>query len=309
MSIPTLSLNNGTVIPVLGLGTWKSLPHEASAAVKSALLDAGYTHIDCAKVYDNESEIGVAFNEVFSSGRVRREDVFITSKLWNSDHDPAQVENACRQTLADLHLDYLDLYLMHWGIAFAGNNGKEPRQPDGRMELGQFSLQETWRAMEQLVEKGLVRSIGVSNFSAAQLTDLLSYAKVQPVMNQVELHPYNTQQALVEYCHSRGVAVTAYSPLGNRSRLQPGDPVLVEDPVVVGIAQVVQRSVAQVLLRWAIQRTTVVIPKSITPTRIAENIAVFDFELSESQMQELSNLNQNKRFVEPSASWGVPYFA
>ncbi len=309
MTTPTLTLNNGLQMPTLGLGTWKSPQNEVAAAVKHALLEAHYTHIDCAKVYENEKEIGTAFAEVFVSGGVRREDIFITSKLWNTDHDPAQVEAVCRQTLEDLQLQYLDLYLMHWGVAFAGGKGKEPKNADGTMELAPFSIQDTWRAMENLVEKGLVKSIGVANFSTMMLVDLLSYAKVPPAMNQIELHPYNAQQTLVDYCHARNVAVTAYSPLGNKTRVKPGDPVLLDDEVVLSIAKEVEKSPAQVLLRWAVQRKTVVIPKSVTPSRISENIAVFDFELSEDQMGRLSALNHGRRLVDPSEWWGVPYFA
>ena len=288
-------------MPVLGLGTWQSPENEVGAAVTYALNEAGYTHVDCAKVYGNEKEIGQAFSQVFSAGKVKREDIFITSKLWNSDHDPKRVEAVCRQTLADLQLEYLDLYLIHWGIAFADESSK--------VRLGAFSLQDTWRGMEHLVELGLVRSIGVANYSAAMMIDLLSYAKVPPAVNQIELHPYNTQQQLVEYCQRSGVAVTAYSPLGNKARLHEGDPVLIEDPVVLEIANAIQKTAAQVLLRWAIQRNTIVIPKSVTPTRISENIAVFDFELTPEQMSQLDKLNINHRFVEPSATWGVPYFA
>ncbi|MBP7875896.1 aldo/keto reductase [Candidatus Woesebacteria bacterium] len=308
MTTPTLTLNNGLQMPAIGLGTWKSPQNEVAAAVKHALLESHYTHIDCAKVYENEKEIGTAFAEVFAAGTVRREDIFITSKLWNTDHDPAQVEAVCRQTLEDLQLEYLDLYLMHWGVAFAGGKGKEPKNADGTMELALFSIQDTWRAMENLVEKGLVKSIGVANFSAMMLVDLLSYAKVPPAMNQIELHPYNAQQALVDYCHTRNVAVTAYSPLGNKTRVKPGDPVLLDDEAVLSIAKEVGKSPAQVLLRWAVQRKTVVIPKSVTPSRISENIAVFDFELSEDHMSRLSALNHGQRLVDPSEWWGVPYF-
>lgn len=309
MSTPTIALNNGLTIPVLGLGTWKSPVNEVGAAVKYALLEAGYSHIDCAKVYGNEKEIGQAFAEVFSTGKVKREAVFVTSKLWNTDHDSVVVEQACRQTLADLQLDYLDLYLIHWGIAFAGGKGKEPKQSDGKIELAPISLEKTWRAMEVLVEKGLVKSIGVANFSAMMLTDLLSYAKVPPAVNQIELHPYNSQPALLDYCQYRRVVVTAYSPLGNPSRLKQSDPVLLEDPVVVSVAKALEKTPAQVLLRWALQRNTIVIPKSVTPKRIAENIAVFDFELTSEQLQQLNALNRGRRFVDPSASWGVPYFS
>lgn len=309
MNIPSITLSNGIEMPQIGLGTWKSPGTQAGEAVEYALGTAGYTHIDCARIYGNEPEIGRAIKNVLQTGKVKREDLFITSKLWNNNHDPAEVEAACRKSLQDLQIEYLDLYLIHWGVAFAGGREDEPRGHDGKVELGQIGLFETWQAMETLVERGLVRSIGVANYSAAMLADVLSYAKVPPVINQIELHPYNTQQELVEYCRYRSVAVTAYSPLGNRSRLQAGDPSLLEDETVLSIAGQLQKTPAQVVLRWALQRGTVAIPKSITPARIDENLAVFDFSLDETQIHQLDGLNRNKRFVNPSENWGIPYFA
>ncbi|NCN82719.1 MAG: aldo/keto reductase [Candidatus Pacebacteria bacterium] len=300
----SLSLNNGRTIPALGLGTWKSEPGKAGTAVAAAL-EMGYQHIDCAAIYMNEPEVGAAFTRTFSKGAVKREDVFITSKLWNNKHHPDAVEKACRQTLADLQLEYLDLYLMHWGIAFKPDKEKQPLDEYGMIMTEPVSIQETWRAMEQLVKLGLVKSIGVANFTTTMLLDLLTYAKVKPVTNQVEIHPYNAQPELVNFCQAKEVAVTAYSPLGSHGD-EKNRPI--SDSAILSIAKVHGKSPAQVLIRWSLQRGIVVIPKSTNQKRIAENAAVFDFELSEAEMAEINKLNKDHRFVDPIASWGLGYF-
>lgn len=304
--IPTLPLNNQLSIPTLGLGTWKSEPQRVGQVVESALLTSGYRHIDCAAVYGNEQEIGQVFDSVFSQGKLAREQVFITSKLWNTNHDPHDVVTACQHTLRDLQLDYLDLYLMHWGIAFVHGADPKPIGDDGLVQTAPVSIQETWQAMEQLVDAGLVKSIGVANFTAPMLVDLFTYARIQPVMNQIEIHPYNTQEALVQFCHKKQVQVTAYSPLGSTGGelKKPLD-----DALVIAIAQKYHRSPAQILIRWSLQRGLVVIPKSTNPDRVAQNSAVFDFELSADDMGAISQLNKNYRFVNPADWSGVPYFA
>ena len=291
-------------MPNLGLGTWRADPGKVGAAVEAAITEYGYRHIDCASIYKNEPEIGQAFNKVFSSGKVAREDIFITSKLWNTEHHPDNVEAACRKTLADLQLDYLDLYLIHWGIAFAHSDDLEPVR-DGMVITEPVSMQDTWRAMENLVEKGLVKSIGVANFTAPMIVDLLTYAKVKPVMNQIEIHPYHSQSELVAYCQKQQIQVTAYSPLGSFVDL-PAKPI--KDQVVIDIATTHHKTPAQVLLRWSLQRGLIAIPKSVNLGHVAENIDVFDFKLSAAEMDQINNLNKDQRFIEPSGWWGVPYF-
>ncbi|EFJ47366.1 hypothetical protein VOLCADRAFT_92170, partial [Volvox carteri f. nagariensis] len=221
---PSAKLLSGYTIPLVGLGTWKSAKGEVGAAVATALR-LGYRHIDCAKVYENEHEarkkgegregsgwsaaeggapqVGEALAAVLSEGVVRRDEVFITSKLWNSDHYPSRVEAACRKSMEDLRVSYLDLYLMHWPVT--GNTGPRVVPP----------LEDTWAAMEQLVDKGLVRTIGVSNFSVKKLEGIMAIARIKPAVVQVEAHPYWRNEALLSWCRQRGIHLTAYSPLGS----------------------------------------------------------------------------------------------
>ncbi|MSU75093.1 MAG: aldo/keto reductase [Candidatus Magasanikbacteria bacterium] len=305
-----ITLNTGASIPLLGLGTWKSPPGVVGVAVEHAILEAGYRHIDCAAIYENEPEIGVAFKKVFSSGKVKREEVFITSKLWNTAHASGDVVTACKKTLHDLQLDYLDLYLMHWGIAESPHlvsrviehvvSGTSPRIP----------VRETWEALENLVDAGLVKAIGVANFTGLALFDLLTYARIKPAVNQIELHPYNQQSRLVEFCQRQGIVVTAYSPLGTPGTIKgkSDEPVLLQDKIVVAMAERHNKTPGQILIRWAVERNTIVIPKSISPTRLRENISVFDFELSKEDGKALAALERRHRFVDPWEWWQVPYF-
>ncbi|OGG56502.1 hypothetical protein A3D71_02430 [Candidatus Kaiserbacteria bacterium RIFCSPHIGHO2_02_FULL_55_20] len=300
-----LKLHTGASMPVVGLGTWKSAPSEAREAVEYALSKSGYRHIDCAPIYGNEKEIGEAFGRVFGGGSLRREDVFVTSKLWDTEHARKDVRAACETTLHDLQLDYLDLYLVHWGIAEP--KGGHTYDADGHLVVEKVSIRETWEAMEELVGAGLVKAIGVANFTAPLLLDLFSYAQVQPAVNQIELHPYLQQTRLVDFCQRLGMAVTAYSPLA-RPGYEEMSERLVDEKVIRTIASAHGKTPAQVLLRWGIQRNTVVIPKSTHPKRIQENISVFDFELSESDMREIAGLERGLRIVDPY-QWGqVPYF-
>lgn len=300
-----LKLNDGNTIPVLGLGTWKSEPQKVGAAVIYAIEQAGYTHIDGAAIYRNEPEVGEAYAKIFQ--KIERESIFITSKLWNTEHNPENVEKACKQTLKDLKLDYLDLYLMHWGVAFKPGKDLEPLGDDDKIITEPVSIAQTWKAMESLVKKGLVKSIGVANFTSMMIVDLLTQTSIRPAVNQIELHPYNAQRELVEFCQSKNIVVTAYSPLGRQGVDLPGVR-LHQDSEVVSLANRYNKSAAQILIRWAIQRDTVVIPKSVTPERIKENIDVFDFELSEKDLEALNQLERHHRFVEPKEWWGIPYF-
>lgn len=301
----TIKLNSGFEMPALGLGTWKSEPNKVGEAVKYALLEAGYKHIDGAAIYRNEPEIGLAYEEVFKT--IKREDVFITSKLWNTNHARADVLTACKQTLLDLHLDYLDLYLMHWGIAFKHGDDLEPMQ-DGKVVTQNTPIQETWEAMESLVKDGLVKSIGVANFTRPMLDSLLSYAVIKPAVNQVEMHPYLSQVELLKYCKQKGIVVTAYSPLGRQGVPTVTAPRLFDEPIIIELSKKYGRPLSQIILNWALVRGTVAIPKSVTPERIKENIGAYDFTLTKDDMEKIDGLNQNLRIVDPSDWWGVPYF-
>lgn len=245
----TATLNNGNKIPLVGLGTWKAKPGEVGAAVKTALLEGGYRHIDCAAIYGNEKEVGEALKEVFATeGGPKRSDVFITSKLWNSEHKRADVRPALEKTLADLGLEYLDLYLIHWPIPT--KKGVQGMQWDA------VPLSETWAALEECVEAGLTKSIGVSNFNVQLIADLLTYAKIKPAVNQVELHPYLTQEGLIDFLTKQNVHITAYSSLGSSDSplRKPGDPTLLDEPVIVEIAKNHNKTPAHVLLKWSEQR-------------------------------------------------------
>ncbi|XP_017912816.1 PREDICTED: 1,5-anhydro-D-fructose reductase isoform X1 [Capra hircus] len=251
-------------IPVLGLGTWKAAPGEVTEAVKVAI-DVGYRHLDCAYVYHNENEVGVGIQSKIKEGAVRRENLFIVSKLWCTCHKKSLVKAACTRSLKTLKLDYLDLYLMHWPMGFKSGEADLPVDHNGMIIPSDTDFLNTWEAMENLVASGLVRAIGVSNFNHQQLKRLLNKPNLRfkPVTNQIECHPYLTQKNLISFCQSRNVSVTAYLPFGGSS----GGMHLMEDPTIQTIAQKHRKSAAQ----------------------------VFDFELSEEDMTDLLGLDRNLR--------------
>lgn len=288
---PVYKLNSGYEMPVIAYGTFRSKSSEVGPAVIHAI-EAGYRHFDLAHVYGNEKEIGQAFQQAFEKKLVTREELFITGKLWNSDHDVDIVPQACAVSLKDLQLDYFDLYLIHFPVCWKHTGLETPSW--GASELGTTSLIDTWRAMEQLVEKGVCKSIGVSNYPLLLMHDLTTQAKIQPACNQIEVHAYYQRESLVNYCLSRNICVTAHTPLGggraNNDTWQT--PIPLEDPVICNIAEAHGKSAAQVLLRFLLQNGIVVLPKSVKPHRMAENLNLLDFALTEEDMAKISKLEK-----------------
>ncbi|MEA5463760.1 aldo/keto reductase [Leptothoe sp. PORK10 BA2] len=291
----------------LGLGPWKGAPGDVYSTVKDAIA-AGYRHIDCAHVYGNEANIGRALADCFKAGIVTRDQMWITSKLWSDCHEPKEVQPAVENTLANLQLDYLDLYLMHWPVAIQ-KGSTFPVTPETLISLKDLPLLDTWRAMESLVDKGLCRHIGVSNFSIAKLQNLLDNAQRPPEMNQIELHPYLQQPSMLDFCHKNNIHLTAYSPLGSADRpaslKTANEPILLEEPTIAAIAKSHGVTPAQVLLSWAMQRGTVAIPKSFNPERIRQNLASAEVVLTAKDMQTITALDLNRRYVD-GAFWQVP---
>lgn len=306
-----LEFKNKDKMLAFGLGTWKSEPGEVYEAVKTAI-KKGYRHIDCAPIYGNEKEIGQALTECFDEGVVSREDLWITSKLWNTEHLKKDVIPALEKTLSDLQLEYLDLYLIHWPVALKQGVGF-PQSADDFLSPKDAPLSETWKAMEECFEKGMSRHIGVSNFGIKRLKELLESAVHPPEMNQVESHPYLQQIELLEFCRSERIHLTAYSPLGSPDRPESikaaNEPSLLENPVIREIAAEKKCSTGQLLISWALHRGISVIPKSVNPKRIGENFEAQFIELSSSEINRINTLEKGFRYVTGSfwAFDGGPY--
>lgn len=262
-------LINGVVIPSIAFGTWKISDENICRKSVRYALECGYRHIDAAKIYNNESFVGRGIAEFLErTPNVKREDLFITTKVWNSDQGYESTLKAFEGSLNRLGLEYIDLYLIHW--------------PNTKNMQTTF---ETWRALEELYKNKKVRAIGVCNFEKHHLEELEKHSTIMPMVNQIEIHPYNQQEALRKYCESKGIIVESWSPLIQGK---------VEDPVLVEIGKIHGKSPAQIILRWHLQNWLLPLPKSITPSRIKENREL-DFILSQEEMAQINSLNKNER--------------
>ncbi|KAF2810093.1 putative NAD(P)H-dependent D-xylose reductase xyl1 [Mytilinidion resinicola] len=317
MSSSTVKLNSGHEMPLVGLGLWKVDGAVAPDLVYEAI-KTGYRCFDGAAIYGNEKEVGRGFARAFKDGLVTRADLFIVSKLWCTFHDPAHVGPILKRQLADLQLDYLDLYYIHFpfAMAYVDPAVRYPSAWSDEFAPGTATLEATWHAMEDVVAQGLVRSIGVSNYNGQTLSDLFNYAKIRPAVLQIEHHPYLTQEPLVKFARSNGVQITAYSSFGSLSFLELDNPraknavPLTEQEVIKKVAAAHEKTPAQVLLRWSTQRGVAVIPKSSNKTRLEQNLDVTGFTLSEEEIEAISGLDKGLRFNDPlDDGVAIPVFA
>jgi len=297
-----IALNNGSgAIPALGFGTLIPDPVATKHATKAAL-EAGFRQLDAAERYRNEKEVGDALQEVFKAGKIKRDDVFIATKLWNNNHRPERAKPAFEASLKRLQLDYLDLYLIHTPFAFHPGDDQDPRDAHGNVIYDKgVTLLDTWRTLEGLVDEGKCKAIGLSNVSLEQARDIFALARIKPAVVHVESHPYLPQWDLLDYCRQNRIVLQAFAALGHSS-----EPKLLDDPVITAIAKRVNKTPAQVLLAWAIQRGTALLTTSKTPSRITENFDVST--LPQDAVREISDGITSRVRFNAVVETGVPGF-
>jgi diketogulonate reductase-like aldo/keto reductase len=297
-----MALNNGSgAIPALGFGTLIPDPMATRTATKAAL-EAGFRAIDTAERYRTEREVGEAMQEVFEGGKINREDVFVITKLWNTNHRPERVKAACEASLKKLQLDYVDLYLIHTPFAFQPGDEQDPRDASGNVIYDNgVTLLDTWKALEGLVDEGKCKAIGLSDVGLAQTKEIFEAGRIKPAVVHVESHPYLPQWDLLDYCRKNGIVLQAFAALGHSS-----EPKLLEDPVITAIAKRVNKTAAQVLLAWAIQRGTALLTTSKTPSRIKENFEVST--LPQEAMREIGEGIKSRVRFNAVVETGIPGF-
>jgi len=288
-------------MPALGFGTLIPDPTVTRQATKAAL-EAGFRHFDCSERYRNEQAVGEAMQEVFRAGAIKREDVFVTTKLWNNNHRPERVRPAFDASRRRLQIDHVDCYLVHTPFAFQPGDNQEPRDERGQIVYDSgVTLAETWQALEKLVDDGLCGSIGLSNVNLAKLREIVDGARIKPAVVEVESHPYLPEWELLDYCREHGIVLLAFAALGHAMT-----PRLLDDPVIVAIARRLGKTPAQVLLAWAIQRGTALLTTSVTPSRIRENFEIS--ALPEDALQEIRDGVATKVRFNRVVETGVPGF-
>jgi diketogulonate reductase-like aldo/keto reductase len=294
-------LHGPRAMPALGFGTLIPDPVATKQATKAAL-EVGFRHLDCSERYRNESAVGEAMQDVFQAGRIRREDVFVTTKLWNNNHRPERVQPAFEASLLRLQIEYADCYLIHTPFAFQPGDEQDPRDAHGQVIYDPgVTLADTWRAMERLVDDGRCKSIGLSDINLERLQEIVAIARIKPAVVQVEAHPYLPEWELLEFCQRHGIAVLAFAALGHGI-----EPKVTEDPVIAAIAQCVHKTPAQVALAWAVQRGTALLTTSISPSHIAENFDVSS--LPDEAMQEIRDKVATRVRFNGVVATGVPGF-
>ena len=294
-------INGRGALPAVGFGTLIPDLAETKRAVTTAL-GVGFRHFDCAERYRNEEAVGDAMREMFEAGTVQREDVFVTTKLWNTNHRPERVRPAFEASLRRLQLDYVDCYLIHTPFAFRPGDDQDPRDENGQVIYDEeVTLAETWRALERLVDDGRCGSIGLSDITLEKVQEIVAVARIKPAVVQVESHPYLPEWELLSFCQEHGIVLLAFAPLGHSSV-----PNLLEDPVITGVAERLHVTAAQVALSWAVQRGTAFLTTSTKPQRIQQNFEIST--LPEDAMQDIRNrITTNVRF-NPVVGTGVPGF-
>lgn len=302
LRLTTLALAHGSgAMPALGFGTLIPDPEVTRQATISAL-ETGFRHLDCAERYRNESAVGAAMQEVFKAGRIRREDVFVTTKLWNNNHRPERVRPAFEASLRRLQVDYVDCYLIHTPFAFQPGDEQDPRNERGQVIYDtDVTLAETWRAMEGLVEDGRSRSIGLSDIGLQRLREIVAIARIKPAVVQVESHPYLPEWELLEFCRQHGILVLAFAALGHAI-----EPRVTEDPVIAAVARRLGKTPAQVALAWAVQRGTALLTTSTSPHHIQENFAIAT--LPDDAMVEIREAITTRVRFNGVVDTGVPGF-
>jgi diketogulonate reductase-like aldo/keto reductase len=297
-----IPLNNGSgAIPALGFGTLIPGPVATKNATRAAL-EAGFRVLDTAERYRTEKEVGEAMQEVFAAGKIKREDVFVATKLWNTNHRPERVKPAFEASLKKLQLDYVDLYLIHTPFAFQPGDEQDPRDANGNVIYDrEVKLLDTWRALEALVDEGKCKAIGLSDIDLEGVKEIVEAATIKPAVVHVESHPYLPEWELLDYCRKNGIVLQAFAPLGHSS-----EPNLLADPVITAIANRVGKTPAQVALAWALQRGTALLTTSKTPSRIKENFDVST--LPEDAMREINEGIKTRMRFNPVVKTGVPGF-